>query len=307
MILELFNKAFTWIMLFIILINLSQRKIPRTVRKSRATLLIAVDLLVLYSLLLAISSWSLPSYLEWVAVIIAIITLIIFRRAVWPFRFKCRTCGAKLDYNHIIGHDENQCTECWNKEHPEDAEKERRKKMTREDMLEEDFRKAEKVDDIDWQRWEPTERCVLTYITDGSRILLIEKKRGLGEGYLNGPGGHIELEETKVEAAIRETKEETGLDVSDLEERGCLYFNFKDGLRMIGYVFFTSSWSGNLIEECDETRPFWTDVSTLDYKRMWEDDVLWLPLALEGKKFEGYFIFDDLKMLDHKVVEVEDL
>jgi len=39
---------------------------------------------------------------------------------------------------------------------------------------------------------------------------------------------------------------------------------------------------------------------------MWEDDLHWLPQALEGKKFEGFFIFDDQKMLDKLVTFEED-
>ncbi|MBQ0071540.1 MAG: NUDIX domain-containing protein, partial [Spirochaetales bacterium] len=63
---------------------------------------------------------------------------------------------------------------------------------------------------------------------------MIHKKKGLGTGYIIAPGGHVELEETSMEAAIRETKEETGLDCADLEEMGTLHFQFKDGLRMLG-------------------------------------------------------------------------
>ena len=94
-------------------------------------------------------------------------------------------------------------------------------------------------------------------------------------------------------------------NVSNLEERGVLRFQFKDGLRMLGYVFFTSTWEGELIDECEETKPFWTDISTLDYSAMWEDDRLWLPMALEGKKFDGRFIFDDKTMIDAEVIEEE--
>ena len=38
-----------------------------------------------------------------------------------------------------------------------------------------------------------------------------------GEGTWSFPGGHLEFGETMIEAAIRETKEETGLEVANLE------------------------------------------------------------------------------------------
>ena len=290
-------------MLFIILLNISQRKFPHTDKKRKATILIAVDFLVVYTLIALVSIWKLPSWVGFIFPVLGIIAIIVFRKSFWPFRLHCVKCGKKLDYNRIIGYDENLCQDCYWEAHPEEKEAEEAKKKTSEELLEEKFVNANKVDEIPWDLWEPTESCVLTYVTDGDRILMIMKKTGLGSGYINAPGGHIELEETKTEAAIRETKEETGLTVSNLEERGVLRFQFKDGLRMLGYVFFTSTWEGELIDECEETKPFWTDISTLDYSAMWEDDRLWLPMALEGKKFSGYFIFDDKTMLDSRVDE----
>ena len=34
---------------------------------------------------------------------------------------------------------------------------------------------------------------------------------------------------------------------------------------------------------------------------MWEDDRLWLPAALEGRRFDAQFIFDDRKMISSRV------
>lgn len=303
MLLNVFQELFTWMMLFIILINISQRKFPRSEGKRKATILIAVDFLVVYTFIALTSIWNLPQWVGWIFPILGIIVIVVFRKKMWPFKLHCSKCGKNLEYNRIIGYDDNLCQDCYWEAHPEEKELEEAKKKTPEQVLEEKFIKADKVDEIPWDLWEPTERCVLTYVTDGDNILMIMKKTGLGSGYINAPGGHIELEETKFEAAIRETKEETGLKVSDLEERGVLRFQFKDGLRMLGYVFFTSAWEGNLIDECEETKPFWTKISDLDYNAMWEDDRLWLPMALDGRKFSGYFIFDDKTMIDCKVIE----
>ena len=303
MLVNVFQELFTWLMLFIILLNISQRKFPNTEKKRKATILIAVDFLIVYTLVALVAIWKLPEWVSWIFPVLGIAAIIVFRKKFWPFRLHCVKCGKRLDYNRIIGYDENLCQDCYWEAHPEEKEAEEAKKKTPEELIEEKFISADKVDDIPWDYWEPTESCVLTYVTDGDRILMIMKKTGLGSGYINAPGGHIELEETKTEAAIRETKDETGLTVSDLEESGILRFQFKDGLRMLGYVFFTSSWEGELIDECEETKPFWTDISTLDYDAMWEDDRLWLPMALEGKKFSGYFIFDDKTMLDSRIDE----
>ena len=57
--------------------------------------------------------------------------------------------------------------------------------------------------EVDWSRWEPTERAVLCFVRDGDRVLLIHKKTGLGAGKVNAPGGRIDPGETAEEAAIR--------------------------------------------------------------------------------------------------------
>jgi hypothetical protein len=34
---------------------------------------------------------------------------------------------------------------------------------------------------------------------------------------------------------------------------------------------------------------------------MWQDDIYWLPGMLEGKKFRGYFHFDQDRMLSNHI------
>lgn len=156
------------------------------------------------------------------------------------------------------------------------------------------------VESIDWKKWEPTESAVITYILREDEVLLIKKKTGLGAGKVNAPGGHIEEGETAQQAAVRETKEEVGLDTNGLRYSGELYFQFTDGLKLKGTVFLTECFSGELIET-EEADPFWCRISEIPWDRMWEDDIHWLPRALKGEHFQGQFIFDGDDMVDSRI------
>jgi 8-oxo-dGTP diphosphatase len=50
-------------------------------------------------------------------------------------------------------------------------------------------------------------------ITKGEQVLLVRRKNVHGTGSWSTPGGHLEFGESPEECAIREAKEETGLDI----------------------------------------------------------------------------------------------
>jgi 8-oxo-dGTP diphosphatase len=156
------------------------------------------------------------------------------------------------------------------------------------------------VSDINWSTWEPKERAVLCFIKHENQLMLIHKKTGLGQGKVNAPGGRIEPNETAEQAAIRETEEEISLTPSNLQNMGELHFIFTDGYSLHGTVFFTNSYTG-IPAQSPEADPFWCDIDKIPYENMWEDDPYWLPVILSGKRFKGYFIFDNDKMLSHSV------
>ena len=52
------------------------------------------------------------------------------------------------------------------------------------------------VANIDWPNWQPEIVCTLMFVTRGDEVLLIRKKRGLGAGKINGPGGKVDPGET---------------------------------------------------------------------------------------------------------------
>lgn len=146
------------------------------------------------------------------------------------------------------------------------------------------------------EQWEPKEEGVLCFIARGGEILLIEKKRGLGKGKVNGPGGRLEAGETPLEAAIRETEEEVGLTPLNPREVGRLDFQFRDGYSLRCHVFLTGEFQGEMIET-DEAKPFWCGQAEIPYGRMWEDDIHWFPHMLRGHRFRGAFEFEEDRML----------
>jgi len=152
----------------------------------------------------------------------------------------------------------------------------------------------------DWSRWLPKERASLCFVIRDGRILLIQKKRGLGAGKVNGPGGRLEPGETPAQCARRETMEEVGVEPLGLAQAGELHFQFVDGYSLHCAVFTASDARGTLIET-DEAAPFWIDVAAIPFDDMWTDDRHWIPWMLERRPFKGFFHFDGDRMLSGRV------
>jgi len=157
---------------------------------------------------------------------------------------------------------------------------------------------------IDWERWRPVDRATLLFVIHEGRILLIRKKRGLGAGKINGPGGRIEPGETAEQAAIRETDEELGFRASGLRPAGELRFQFVDAYSIHVFVFRAGSYEGHPAET-EEAIPLWHPLDDIPYDEMWADDRIWVPHLLAERPFSGRFVFDEDRLLDHEI-EVED-
>lgn len=156
------------------------------------------------------------------------------------------------------------------------------------------------VSPIDWTQWTPGIHATLMFIVRGDEILLIEKKRGLGAGKINGPGGKIDPGETPLEAVIRETQEELLVTPINPIKLGELHFHMSDVPHIICHVYRSDAFTGTPTET-DEAVPVWTRHSDIPYDRMWEDDRHWLPFLLENRSFEGKFSFRGDKMLWREV------
>ena len=144
---------------------------------------------------------------------------------------------------------------------------------------------------IDWASWRAEIYATLMFIVRDGEILLIEKKRGLGAGKINGPGGKIDPGETPLECAIRETREELGITALRPVKMGELHFAMGTIPDILCHVFLAHAFEGRPVETV-EAKPLWCRLADIPYDRMWKDDIHWLPQMLDGRKFHGRFIFD---------------
>ena len=159
------------------------------------------------------------------------------------------------------------------------------------------------LSDIDWTCWKATDEATLVFVIAGTQVLLMHKKRGLGAGKINAPGGRLEPGESPEQGAIREVQEELCVTPTQLTKHGELSFQFLDGYSIFVHVFRAGGYLGEP-SETPEARPLWTELDRIPYPAMWADDALWVPLLLEGSWFSGKFLFDRESMLDHELLEL---
>ena len=72
------------------------------------------------------------------------------------------------------------------------------------------------------------------------------------------PGGHIEKGESFTTSAVREVKEETGLDIKNPKLCGTVHWCHKDtDERYIVLLYKATEFSGELVDKTDEGEVFW--------------------------------------------------
>ncbi len=151
--------------------------------------------------------------------------------------------------------------------------------------------------DVDWARWAAVDVCTLVFVVRGGELLLIRKKRGLGAGKINGPGGRLEPGEAPLAGAVREVREEVLAVPRALVWLGRNRFQFADGYSTDVHVFRAAALEGEA-RETPEALPFWCSLAKIPWAEMWTDDALWLPHLLAGRRFSGRFLLDGDRLLD---------
>ena len=150
--------------------------------------------------------------------------------------------------------------------------------------------------------------ATLCLLMKDDKILLAMKKKGFGVGKLNGVGGKMEAEKGDkdiVDTAIRETKEEIGVDIINPEKVGIFHFHFpyRPEWDQDVHLFLAKNWQG-IPEESEEMAPKWFAISEIPYDKMWDDDKFWMPHILKGEKLDADFTFKEGGIVDKHNIKV---
>ncbi len=126
----------------------------------------------------------------------------------------------------------------------------------------------------------------LCYIENDGKYLLIRrgnKKNDGSQGKYMGVGGHFEEKEGPYDCAIREVKEETGLDIIPKYRAIVTFASDKYETEQM-HLFTATEFSGEIIK-CDEGELYWIEKSKLYDLPMWEGDYVFLDLLEKRTDF----------------------
>ena len=109
-------------------------------------------------------------------------------------------------------------------------------------------------------RTENVELTVVCLLEDGDKILLQDRVKTDWHGYAL-PGGHVEKDESFLDAVKREMKEETGLEIRNPRLVGLKQFPIDNG-RYLVVLFKATEWSGELTSS-KEGKMEWVEYARL--------------------------------------------
>ena len=124
----------------------------------------------------------------------------------------------------------------------------------------------------------------LVFLTWGEELLLLRgaPTKKLWANKLNGLGGHIEPDEDVLDGALREVREETGLEVRQLILRGLVHVAGREGHPGVLFCVFVGQAPSRQVRPSAEGSLEWFPLAQLPYDEMVQDLPHLIPRVLGG-------------------------
>lgn len=149
-------------------------------------------------------------------------------------------------------------------------------------------------------------KAVRCYLIQENKVVVIKYKEGnKKQGYYDIPGGKIEDGEVPRQTAIREMKEETGINIKKLENKGNMIIEYPNRIFDLD-VFLCNNYEGKT-QEFEENTSEWIDIEELLHKEKILSSIMLLDrffieaLIDENVKFSMYIKVDE----NEKVIEIK--
>ena len=158
----------------------------------------------------------------------------------------------------------------------------------------------------------PIRKAVRCYLIKDNKVVVIKYKKGnKKEGYYDIPGGKIEYGEIPKQTAIREVKEETGIDIKNLKYKGIMTVEYPNR-KFIFDTFISSEYNGEP-QEFEENTSEWIDIKELLQKEKLLSNIMILDrffikgLIEDKYNFNMYIIVDEqenISNIDYNLEEI---
>lgn len=155
-------------------------------------------------------------------------------------------------------------------------------------------------------------KATLVYLVSDGKTLMLQKEKRIGDPNsrkFTQPGGKIELElkETPIQAACRETFQETGITLINPTYTGTVLFDnteraFSDmpaTKHFLVHCFRASEYSGTLTGTKEGT-PIWVENNKLKELNRHEGDCLIDSIMADGRKFSAVIYHVGTKLCQEK-------
>lgn len=143
-------------------------------------------------------------------------------------------------------------------------------------------------------RTENVELTVLCLLHHNGQYLLQDRVKKDWQGFTL-PGGHVEPNESIVDAVVREMREETGLTILDPKLCGVKHFPIESG-RYIVFLFTATQYTGELVSSV-EGQMHWIKTDALHSVKLVDDFDDLLDVMLNENLSEFQYIIEDHEWL----------